>query len=206
MYETLTRWEIFKSLFVKHPRLVYATIAKKTTDDIISIVRNKSKKEMDKILYANKELSTKLSVCDDKLSKLIIEKTNVDDELLDARNTIVSLTDKVQELERMLTVYKSDISAYISKNKELVNVIDQKSHDYESAQIMIKDLEERLTKCFNSKKALDKPSKKKKTLTKKDVLAIREAKSTELRKLASKYGLTIDKLKDIKDKKLYKKW
>jgi len=211
MYTTLTRWEIFKSLFVKHPRIVYATIAKKTTDDVISIIRSKSKKEVDKILYSNKELFTKYNVCNNKLSNLRIEKCTVDDQLSNARNKIISLTDKVQELEGMLTMYKFDIDDYISKNKELTKELDKRSSAYNDTQLKIKNLEEELAKCTNSdaaknKKVDVKVAPKKKALTKKDVLAIREAKPAELRKLASKHGLPIDKLKDIKDKKLYKKW
>jgi len=215
MYTTLTRWEIFKSLFVKHPKLVYASIAKKDTEDIVSDVRNKSKKEIDKVLYANKELSTKYNVCSGKLNKLHMEKHTTENQLSDARKDITSLTDKVRELEGTLTVYKSDIDKYISKNKELTKEIDKRSSDYNSAQLKIKILEEKLAKCIDSDATKNKKvdtketsnkSPKKKALTKKDVIAIREAKPAEIKKLADTYGLTIDKLRDIQDKKLYKKW
>jgi len=208
MYPTLTRWEIFKSLFVKKPRLVYASIAKKTLDGIVSDIRDNSKKEVEKILYTNKEISTKYNVCSERLSQFRTEKLTVDGQLSDARKNIISLTKKLQKLERMLTTYKSDINKYIGKNKGLTKELDKKSSDYSAVQLKIKGLEDKLAKCVDStaNKKADNKAPKKKSLTKKDVLAIRKAKPSELEKLADKYDLTIDKLNDIKDKKLYKKW
>jgi len=215
MYVTLTRWEIFKSLFVKNPKLVYASIAKRTLDGIVSDIRDKSKREVEKVLYANKELTTKYNVCSDKLTKSNIEKNSIDLQLSDAKKTIVSLTKQVNELDAVLNGYKVEIDEYISKNKELTKEIDKRSSDYNSAQLKIKNLEEKLAKHIDNgatknkkvdtKKTSNKSSKKK-ALNKKDVIAIREAKPAEIKKLAKKHGLSIDKLKDIKDKKLYKNW
>ena len=98
MYEILTRWEIFKSLFEDNPKLVSLAGAKYRYDENISAISNyavelidKHIDKINKLSEKNKSLSEQLDECYDYIYKTSKQLSSLRKELSDSENKVAQL-------------------------------------------------------------------------------------------------------------------